>query len=445
MGVGVYRGTTHEADEIFDAALVQTARILDGIMTRQSIEANRHHLEQALERAVSVDNRTNRDDDDEDESEELHAYEKKLFFIIRDTSGSVLLSSHFAPDLSSNMPKPGFDEIQIDSKNWISFSLKASDDDLWIIVGERSDVREEVTEYIGSALLTPLVIILPVVLFFLWRTVSLAMRPLRLAVDEVSNQDIKQLKKVTVEGMPLEIEPLLQAINRMVEKLDNAYQRERRFVSDASHELRNPLAALLINIDNALEENTNTEVSESLTSMKQSIVRLSHLVSQLLLLSHSDNPLSSREFDNIDLAALCRQVVKTQSENASLKKQVISFESSEDDCQVKGVEALLISLISNLVDNAIKYCAEGCHIKLSCSREDNDLIVSVEDSGPGLSSELKARVIDRFVRAGDQQVSGAGLGFSIVKSIADIHSATMQLDDSELGGLCVRLKFNHVG
>jgi len=436
-GVGVYRGTTHEADEIFDAALVQTARILDGIMTRQAIEANRHHLEQALERAVSVENRKNRDDEDE----ELHAYEKKLFFVIRDTAGTVLLNSHFAPDLGSDAPKAGFDELQVNRKNWISLTLKASDDDLWIIVGERSDVREEVTEYIGSALLTPLVFILPIVLFFLWRTLSLALKPLQQAVDEVSEQDINNLKKVTVEGMPLEIEPLLQAINQMVGKLDSAYQREKRFVSDASHELRNPLAALLINIDNALEENNDAEVEESLTSMKQSIARLSHLVSQLLLLSHSENPLSSKELTCVDLRSLCEAVIGSYRDIALARNQRLSLEMSHGDYRIEGVEALLSSLISNLVDNSIKYCNAGCQIKLSCYYEDKDIVICVDDSGEGLDKAMREKVVSRFFRGDSKSVIGAGLGLSITEAIAEIHSATMDLTESELGGLCVRIRF----
>ena len=453
-GVGVYRGTTHEADEIFDAALVQTARILDGLLTRQAIEANRHDLEQALDRAVSVKNRENRndeededEDEDENEDEELHAYEKKLFFLIQESNGEVLLKSHFAPELTAETltiedANSGFDDIIIKNKGWITFTMRASDPGLWIVVGERSDVRKEVTEYIGSALLTPLVLILPVVLFFLWRIVSLALRPLQQAIDEVEQQDIKKLKKMTVENMPMEIKPLLEAINQMVEKLDEGYQRERRFVSDASHELRNPLAALLINVENALEENQDEDVVESLTSMKQSISRLSHLVSQLLLLSHSENPLSSQDFTSVDLNTLCQSVIETHKEKALTKRQLIQFESTDEDCHVKGVESLLNSLVSNLLDNAIKYCPEACEIKLACLKQNEDIVISVDDSGPGLNSELRTSVVDRFVRAEGTKETGAGLGLSIVKSITEIHEASMFLGDSRLGGLSVQIAFH---
>lgn len=434
-GIGVYRGTTHETDEIFDAALVQTARILDGVMNRQAIEANRQQILQAFDSAAAGDQ-------GDIVQHDLHEYEKKLFFIIRDTDGAVLVQSQFAPDTGLDIPDAGFGEYEADGKNWIGFTLKASNEDLWIIVGERRDVREEVTEYIARALLIPLVFVLPVALFFLWRTVSLALKPLNLAVEEVSRLDLGHLRKVEVEGVPQEIDPLIQAINDMVEKLDSAYQREKRFVSDASHELRNPLAALLINIDNAIEENADSEVNESLRSMKQSITRLSHLVSQLLLLSNSENPLTAQILTTVDMGRVCKNVVNSYTSIALKKNHALEFIEHEGDFRIQGVEPLLVSLISNLVDNAIKYCDDGAAVQLSCWVDKNVIVVQVDDSGKGLDTEMREKVVSRFFRAGQQSDMSAGLGLSIAKSIAEIHSATLSLSESCLGGLCVCVRFD---
>jgi two-component system sensor histidine kinase QseC len=433
-GLGVYRGMMHEADEIFNAALLQTGRVLDGIMTHQSIEANRHHLERALERTIDIETST-------DDVNERQAYEKKLFFIILDNNGAILLKSPSAPDLTWGALKAGFSRFEHDNHTWIGLTLKGSDEDLWIIVGERDDIREEVIEYIGSALLTPLLFIFPIILFFLWRTISLALRPLQNVVEAVRRQDLNHLKPVSVDHMPTEIDPLLAAINQMVGKLDSAYQREKRFVSDASHELRNPLAALLINVDNALEENSDSDVAESLESMKLSIARLSHLVSQLLFLSYSENPLVSQEFSPIDLSHLCGSIVEHHQATALARGQVINFNTTENNFQVDGVESLLASLVSNLLDNAMKYSPEKSTINVSCLYEGDDIVIRVEDSGEGLSSELQTQIVNRFVRAGNHKVAGAGLGLSIVRSIAEVHSATMALSHSELGGLAISIRF----
>ncbi len=433
-GLAVYQGISHEADEIFDAALVQAGRILDGIMTRQAIEANRHHLERALERTIDIETQ-------DDEGKERQAYEKKLFFIILDNNGATLLKSPSAPDLTLNTLTAGFSRFEHDNQTWIGLTLKGSDEDLWIIVGERNDIREEVTKSIGISLLTPLLLIFPIILFFLWRTISLALQPLQNVVEAVRRQDLNHLKPVSVDRMPTEIDPLLIAINQMVGKLDSAYQREKRFVSDTSHELRNPLAALLINVDNALEENSDSEAAESLESMKLSITRLSHLVSQLLFLSYSENPLVSKDFDPIDLSHLCGSMVEHHRVSALARGQVINFNTTENSFQVDGAESLLASLVSNLLDNAVKYSPEKSTIEVSCLYEGNDIVIRVEDSGKGLSPELQAQIVNRFVRLGNHKVAGAGLGLSIVRSIAEVHSATMELSHSELGGLAISIRF----
>ena len=185
-GIGFYIGTTHEAEEIFDAGLAQTARILDGLMTRESIESNRQQLETALERAA-VSSRTG---EQGDIVELGHKYEKNLFFIVRDVDEKLLLKSHYAPDLASTKSSSGFARVELNNNDWDVFTLRATHDDLWIMVGERSDVREEITEYIANALIIPVVFILPLALLLLWYLVGVALKPIHTVVDQVRKQDM---------------------------------------------------------------------------------------------------------------------------------------------------------------------------------------------------------------------------------------------------------------
>ena len=428
-GMAVYKTTKNEANEIFDAKMAQTARVLENFVSKESITANRTRLENTL------------DDSLKSQSSEVTKYDKKLFFVVRNDDGNNLLDPHLAPDLGSIKNKQGYLRLDIDGDEWITYTHKSSQDDLWIIIGERADVRTEINEHLGDALLIPLIILLPFILFFLWKVVGAALKPLRAVVDQVRRQEITRLRKIEVEGIPQEIEPLVIAFNRMLEKIDAGYTRERRFVSNASHELRNPLAALLINIDNAIEENRDPELGESLTSMKLSISRLSHLVAQLFELSHSENPLASQDFEKVDIAALCNQVVESRAAKAAEKHQTIEVKLPSTECRVDGVDSLLASLVSNLVDNAIKYCGDGCEIELKLEIDHEDLILSVDDSGEGLNSDMRSKVIERFYRASGSGTTGAGLGLSIVRTIADIHSATMELTQSHLGGLSVSIRF----
>jgi two-component system sensor histidine kinase QseC len=423
-GIMIYRGTTQEADEIFSASLVQTARILDGMITRASIESNRAQLALALERGPDA-----------------HEYERKLFFAIVGPDEQVLLNSREAPEIPHEIINSGFSEFRYKDRKWLTFARASRHDDLLIIVGERSEIRQEITEYIGGGLLIPLILLLPVVLWLLWQIIGVALKPLQHVTDQVRQQVLKDLKPIDVAGVPREINPLVTALNQMIADLDAAYARERRFVSDASHELRNPLAALLINVENALEENRGRETLDSLESMKTSIVRLSHMVSQLLKLSHFENPQATREFEQVDLGQVCQHVVDSLKPQAEAKDLQIELLLSDDNCMLQGAESLLSSLVSNLVDNAIKYSDPGCRIRVRCYRAASYLVLAVDDSGAGLDAEQREKVLGRFYRAADTNSSGAGLGLSIVNSIAQIHDARVVLSESDLGGLCVTVQF----
>lgn len=341
-GVLIYRGTTTEAEEIFSASLVQTARILDGLISRDSIESNRQQLILALER-----------------NPESHEYERKLFFAVLDADGQILLHSRKSPEIPDAVISSGFSEFNHKDRTWFTFTLESSRDDLLIVVGERGEIRAEITEYIGSGLLLPLIILLPLFLWLLALIVRVALKPLQDVADQVRQQDLKDLKTIDVKGVPGEISPLVAALNQMIKDLDAAYARERRFVSDASHELRNPLASLLINVDNAIEESRDAESIESLQSMKTSIKRLTHLVAQLLELSHFENPQTNRELEAVDLGRICERVIESFKPQAEAKSLTITLQEPEGDCKLMGVDSLLTSLASNLVDNAIKFSDQG--------------------------------------------------------------------------------------
>jgi two-component system, OmpR family, sensor histidine kinase QseC len=424
-GIAIYQGITGEAEEVFDASLVQTARILDGLLSRASLESSQSQLQQALQR-----------------TEHSGRYENRLFLAVLDTDGSVLLHSREAPKLPVSGIVPGFSSFVYQGRKWFTYALPSSRDDLLIVVGEGSRVRTEITENIGGGLLIPLILLLPPVLWLLWHIVGVALKPLQAVTDQVLQLDLSRLQAIDVDGVPREISPLVDALNQMISDLDAAYLRERRFVSDASHELRNPLASLLINVDNAIEESRDSEAIDSLRDMKLSIRRLSHLVSQLLALSHLEKADSSHAFEMVDLARLCAATIASLRPRAEAKSITLEFVPSDTDCSLPGDISLLESLLANLVDNAILHGGPGCRVEVRCRREHGQVCLSVDDSGPGLDAEQRAKATGRFYRAGDTNILGAGLGLSIVENIARSHAGRMELSESKLGGLCVTIRFD---
>lgn len=424
-GTAVYLSTQDEADEVFSASLVQTARILDQVISLEAIESNRERLQRALQSG----------------SDDRHKV-PRLFFAIFDADGNILLQSDMAPKVGSAAVAAGFSEFRHQGRKWFTYGVDSSLDELLLVVGQRSKDREEITEHLGAGLLLPLILLMPLMLWLLWHVIGVALRPLKDVTAQVRRQDIRQLQPIDVDGVPVEIDPLVKALNRMIVDLDAAYARERRFVSDASHELRNPLASLLINVDNAIEENRDASAREALDSMKNSIRRLSHLVSQLLELSHFENPLSGRTLARVDLCRICRQVVDSFESRPAETELDIELQLPLEGCEIRGEESLLSSLVTNLVDNAVKYGGADARIRVRCTRDANGLLLEIEDSGAGLDTAQRARALGRFYRAADTNTAGAGLGLSIAKTIADIHNARLELEESELGGLAVRVRFD---
>lgn len=424
-GIVVYLDTRQEADEAFDSALLQTARMLDILISPAGIDTYGDQWRRALQ------------DDPGGQK-----FRRHLFFAVFDADGELLLQSDKAPGIDHESVVTGFFDISRDRKKWFAYGLESSDDGLTIIVGQNSKDREEITEHVGGGLVLPLILLLPPMLWLLWKLIGVALRPLEAVAAQVRRQDIRYLRPIDVAGVPLEIDPLVTALNRMIADLDAAYARERRFVSDASHELRNPLASLLINVDNALEESRGRATTDSLQSMKTSIMRLSHLVSQLLALGHFENPLSGRTLQSVDLGRVCRRVTDSFAPQARDAGVEIQLQLESGNCEIRGDESLFASLVSNLVDNAVKYSGRGAQIRVGCAADAFGLLLTVEDSGAGLSAAQRQQACKRFYRAADGNTVGAGLGLSIVETIADLHGAGVELDESPLGGLRVRIRFD---
>ncbi len=429
-GVLVYFDAAHEVEEIFDANLAQSTRVLHGIINRESIK----HKQDILDSLHLKDSL---------EDDYAHDYERKLAFQIWDGE-ELVIKSPFAPTSPLSQLKPGFASIHIDGAQWRAFSLYSVHDKWWLILAERTDIRGELTEDISNNHILPILIFIPILTLLVWFITKKGLAPLQRISQKVKKRHYKNLKNVDEQEAPLEVNDLLIEINRLFSHLNEAHERERRFIGDAAHELRTPLASLLIHNENAIDESENLDQEESLISMKQGISRLSHLVGQLLSLSRSESSIGDKQFSRFDVGQLCHQTFDMLQVKAEQKQQAYSAHIDSDSCLILGNSALLQSLLRNILDNAIRYSPASADVTLECLREDNKVVIQISDSGPGIPFELRERVTDRFYRVAGSGQQGSGLGLSIVDKIADLHQAKWQLLDSKLGGLCVRFEFNQL-
>ena len=216
-------------------------------------------------------------------------------------------------------------------------------------------------------------------------------------------------------------------------------ERERVFIADAAHELRTPLAAMRINVEALQSWVISESQKELLAGVIRSNSRAARLVNQLLLMMHSEARIDTA-MEPVPLTTLIQERMAELEPLASARKIELEF-FAEDDVWIHGVRERLVSLIDNLIENAVKYSPEGGRIQVDLSACDRVVQLRVSDAGPGIPPELRERVFDRFFRDPNQVQSGSGLGLAIVKAVAQQHNSSVNLSTSSEGGLLVTVDF----
>ena len=438
----VYYEAAHEVEEIFDANLAQSSRVLHGVITRQSI-----HNKQQILNSLNLKDTTG--------PTYSHEYERKLAFQIWDKD-SLIISSPFAPITKLSDLKEGFTTAEIEGDQWRTFTLYSKSDNWWLVVAEETEVRQELVNEIAQSNIIPIAIFVPLLIVLVWFITKRGLNPLNTLSQTVKQRHYRNLEKLEDDKAPLEVNELLLELNNLFDRLDEAHQRERRFVGDAAHELRTPLASLLIHAENAiddslidpdlsqeLKEQSQAELQTSLYSMKKGISRMTHLVNQLLALSRTEGQIDKTQFEVLDIRKLCHQAISFEENKFAQKQQSFISDLSNESVDLKANAPLMQSLLRNIIDNAVRYTPDQGKIKLTCYHDErkHNAIICISDSGPGVEAELRSRIKERFYRVVGSGQQGSGLGLSIVDKIVQIHNGTWQLEESEWGGLAIRFEF----
>jgi signal transduction histidine kinase len=258
--------------------------------------------------------------------------------------------------------------------------------------------------------------------------------------DEVRRRDEKSLAPLPSAGLPDEVAPLVNALNTLLARLQQALGTQRAFVADAAHELRSPLTALRLQLQlqaRARDESTRAEATQGLAA---SIDRASRLVEQLLALARNEPGAAASVFEPLDLEALVRESLADVQVLAAQRGSTLELLPGAP-VTVQGDRAALTLLVRNLADNALRYSPPGARVELRVLHEAGRALVQVDDSGRGIPAEDRERVFDRFYRRASGDEAGSGLGLAIVRSIAERHGADVALADSPLGGLRVTVRF----
>lgn len=361
-----------------------------------------------------------------------------LFFQIWDKNFQLITRSDTAPEEALSEFKEGFYDVNFDSYRWHNYVFFDVNLQRWIIVGERSDVRSVMAENIVLAAVFPAIIGIGISALLIWWLIGSGLKPLLQLSQQLTNKQADDLTPVKLDNLPVELEQLINIINQLFWRLDEAFQREQRFAADAAHELRTPISALQVHLHN-LQLTADTQ-QEDWHLMQQSVARMAHMINQILMLNRTAPEQIAAKAEKIDLFKLARQVIASDFQQFASRQQQV--ELSGETAMIQGHVFAIETLLQNLLANASKYSPNGGQIMVDVHPVAGGSRLIIEDSGPGIPPEQYARVFDRFYRYQNLQklsdMPGCGLGLAIVKHIVDLHHADIKLaKSSKTAGLKV--------
>lgn len=418
--VFTYFDAREEFGEILDAHLAQSATLL-------VIQAS-HELEEIETEHTPL----------------LHKYSRRVAFQIWEGGSVLRLHSANAPEQPLAGREPGFSDIALDGRRWRVFTTWDDSGNNLIHVAESAQEREELARAIAANLLKPLWFSLPMLAVLLWLAIAKGLRPLVKLTGEVAQRAPENLAPLDAESAPREVLPLIDRLNKLFARIDASLQKERRFTADAAHELRTPVAGIKAQAQVARAATAEAERLHALDNAILGCDRAAHLIDQLLTLARIDT-LGNDMSEPCRLRTLAAEVIASLAP-AALHQNVRLELSDGEEVVVNGSPVLLRILLRNLIDNAVRHTQPGTSVRIDVSDKFGSGFLSVTDNGPGIPAEELDKVAERFYRPLGTSASGSGLGLSIVKRIAEVHAASLQLARAQTGtGLSVKVAFKQQG
>jgi two-component system, OmpR family, sensor histidine kinase TctE len=312
-------------------------------------------------------------------------------------------------------------------------ATKESDEpQILIQIAETMDGRNALANEIVKGVIFPQFVILPISIWLVWFGLNRGLTPLRRLEERLRQRAPDDLSEVNLSGTPDEIMPLMRSFNELLARLGSNISGQKRFIADAAHQMKTPLAGLKTQAELALRQTDPAELRKSLIQVVQSSDRAAHLISQLLSLARMESLEESGEITAVELSALTQSILQELAPVAIAKNIDLGFESSSERLYVNGQALLLHELIQNMIDNALRYTPSNGIVTVRVFQTGERVMVEVEDNGPGVPSDLRTQVFDRFFQGNNAPSKvtsqGSGLGLAIVAEIARQHHARVWVE-----------------
>jgi len=360
-----------------------------------------------------------------------------------DEGGRVFFESGL-PSLPADAPKtlePGFSLVETPDGAWRIYTHVMPEG--VVQVAQPEAIRDALARHLALRTTVPEIVFIPVLAALLAWVLRRSLRPLYETSARVRERDAARLDPLPTAGVPEELAPLVEQINALFARLTASLETERRFVADAAHELRSPVAALALQVQLAERARTDPARAAALAELRQGIARAARLVQQLLDLARLEPGVASEPPAPVDLAQTVREVIGGFAARAEHGRVDLGVDAPPS-LLVTGAASELRSLVANLVDNALRYAPAGSAVTVSLREAAGALELAVEDAGPGIPPEERERVLRRFQRVEGDTTAGSGLGLPIAKAIAERHRGSLRLGEARPGreppGLSVQVR-----
>lgn len=350
-------------------------------------------------------------------------------------------SSVFSTDIDSDLPPPlraGYADITIGGQRWHTYVTRNGD--MLVRVAQAGRAHREALAEIAMHLFWPVMSMIPILALFLWFGIGYGLSPLRVVATSLKRRDAENMHKIDTDAMPNEVRPLVDSVNDLLQRLEDAFTVHRQFIADAAHELRTPIMGLALQAELLPKLVDPTEREVVTEQIQLATNRLARLAGQLLTLARLASDALQPVMSDVDLTALARSVVSEHARLAHAKGIDLGLVAKAAVC-VNGNADCLRILLNNLIDNASRYAGPTAHVDVIVE-EDEAPTLTVIDSGPGIAEEERKRVWERFYRGSGHPTEGSGLGLSIVWRVTEQHRAVAALGSGPNGnGLAVKICF----
>jgi len=368
----------------------------------------------------------------------LPGLDDEIMMQIWDSTGTVIYHSH-SRSVMPQQAELGFVDVPGPGGMWRVYSAQIGS--TVVQVSQPQSARQQVAAQMAVKTVMPLLLLFPFLGALIWFAVGHGLAPVRRAAADVQSRDMHTLTPIADHSLPHEIQPLTHAFNDLLTRLGQAMQAQRAFVADAAHELRTPLTALRLQTQLAERAGNDDERRAAFADLKNGLERTTHLVQQLLTLARQEPGVQSHApVDVVDLlhSVIADMAPLAEHQSIDLGMSDVSPSATAVATVAGNVDALRI-LFGNLLSNALRYSPAGGVVDVAVQTipaAGGQVRVTIQDSGAGIPEQDMARVFDRFYRASTSQIQavpGSGLGLAIVKQIAELHGATVQLQNTGKG------------